>query len=335
MKILIIGENNFNSLEKIYKKNFKVLNCKIVNIHPFWAPKNFFLRKFKNFQEKYVYFLFCFIQNFFLKKKLTNDHFSYDLILVFNGYHLDRKTIECIKKKSAGTIANIQTDNIFLKKNILKKNLDYFDKIFVWSKVLQHKINKKYKIKKKKIYFLPFGFDQFLIKNKNYKNIKNQILFYGSWDKDRENSLKQLDSKIIKIYGNGWEKANKNFKKKYIIKNELVGAKLVKEVSESLICLNLFRPQAKNFINMRSFEVLGFNGRLVSEHSKEQYLFFKSFKNVIYFKNLSEISLIYQKMLNKKIRLIKTKKENKKKVINHNYLNRAKYILRNEKNNIN
>ena len=197
------------------------------------------------------------------------------------------------------------------------------------------KLTKYIKLKKKKIYFLPFGFDQFLIKNKIYKNIKNQILFYGSWDRDRENSLKQLDSKIIKIYGNGWEKANKNFKKKYIIKNELVGAKLVKEVSESLICLNLFRPQAKNFINMRSFEVLGFDGRLVSEHSKEQYLFFKSFKNVIYFKNLSEISLIYQKMLNKKIRLIKTKKENKKKLINHNYLNRAKYILRNEKNNIN
>ena len=86
---------------------------------------------------------------------------------------------------------------------------------------------------------------------------------------------------------------------------------------------------------MRFFEVLGYDGRLVSEHSREQYLFFKSFKNVIYFKNLREISLIYQKMLNKKIRLIKTKKENKKKMINHNYLNRAKYILKNEKNNIN
>jgi hypothetical protein len=50
---------------------------------------------------------------------------------------------------------------------------------------------------------------------------------------------------------------------------------------------------------------------------------------------LREISLIYKKMLNKKNILIKTKKENKKKLINHNYLNRAKYILRNEKNNIN
>ena len=69
MKILIIGENNTNSLETIYKKNFDLLNCEFVKIQSYLKPKNKFLKKIINFQEKYFYLLFCYIQNFFLKKK--------------------------------------------------------------------------------------------------------------------------------------------------------------------------------------------------------------------------------------------------------------------------
>ena len=65
-----------------------------------------------------------------------------------------------------------------------------------------------------------------------------------------------------------------SFKKKYYIRGELVGSKLVSEINNSLFCLNLFRDQAKNFINMRSFEVLGYGGTLLSEQSKEQNSFF-------------------------------------------------------------
>ena len=69
MKILIIGENNINSLETIYKKNFSLLNCKFIKIQSFLKPKNIIFKKILNFQEKYFYLFFCFIQNFFLKKK--------------------------------------------------------------------------------------------------------------------------------------------------------------------------------------------------------------------------------------------------------------------------
>ena len=45
MKILIIGENNFNSLETIYRKNFLDLNCKTVNICSFWNPNTNLTKK--------------------------------------------------------------------------------------------------------------------------------------------------------------------------------------------------------------------------------------------------------------------------------------------------
>ena len=50
------------------------------------------------------------------------------------------------------------------------------------------------------------------------------------------------------------KKSKDSFKKKYYIRGELVGSKLVSEINNSLFCLNLFRDQAKNFINMRSLK---------------------------------------------------------------------------------
>ena len=67
MKILIIGESNPLSLEKIYKKNFKLLKINKVDICSYWKPQNFF-KKFINLTEKYFYFVFSYIQNFLLKK---------------------------------------------------------------------------------------------------------------------------------------------------------------------------------------------------------------------------------------------------------------------------
>ena len=115
MKILIIGENNFNSLETIYKKNFLKLGCKIVNIYSFWKPKKKFFKKFLNFQEKYFYTLFCLLQNYLMKKKLKKDKFKYDCVIIFNGYQIDYSTLTKLKKASKSFI-NIQTDNIFEKK---------------------------------------------------------------------------------------------------------------------------------------------------------------------------------------------------------------------------
>ena len=302
MKILIIGESNPLSLEKIYKKNFKLLKINTVNICTYWKPNNFFLKKFINFTEKYLYFLFSYIQNFLLKKKLKSNFTYYDLTIVFNGYFMNRQIIEFLKKEKSKKIINIQTDNIFFKKNVLLKDINFFDRIYIWSKYIRKEIIQKFKINRNKVLLLPFGYDQFYNLNKKIK-INDKILFYGAWDRNRENFLKKIDYKILKICGNQWENAQKSFKKKFDINKSLNGKALVKEISKSLICINLFRDQAKNFINMRTFEVIGYGGNLLSEYSKEQSEFFKNYSNFYYFKDIKKIDNIYKKILLKKKQL--------------------------------
>jgi len=330
MKILIIGESNPLSLEKIYKKNFKLLKINTVNICTYWKPKNFFLKKLINFTELYFYFVYSIIQNFLLKKKLKNNFIHYDLTIVFNGYYMNRQIIKYIKKEKSRKIINIQTDNIFFKKNVLLKDINFFDRIYVWSKYIRKEIVQNCNINEDKVLFLPFGYDQFHNLNKKIK-INDKIFFYGAWDKNRENFLSKMDCRILKICGNQWENAKISFKKKFDINKSLKGKSLAKEVSKSLLCINLFRDQAKNFINMRTFEVMGYGGNLLSEYSKEQSEFFKNYSHLYYFKDIKEIDNIYKKILLKKKQLHKARQKNKLKIKKHDYLHRAKFILSNEK----
>ena len=57
MKILIIGENNPLSLERIYKKNFKRLKINKVNICTYWKPRNYYFKKIINFLKS-IYILY-------------------------------------------------------------------------------------------------------------------------------------------------------------------------------------------------------------------------------------------------------------------------------------
>ena len=118
--------------------------------------------------------------------------------------------------------------------------------------------------------------------------------------------------------------------KKYNINCELVGAKLAEEITKSLFCLNLFRYQAKNLINMRSFEVLGYGGTLLSEKSREQSSFFFKSSGIVYFNNINQVNNIYKKFIKKKNKLLLSRIKNKNTMVKHNYLNRSRFILKNE-----
>ena len=82
---------------------------------------------------------------------------------------------------------------------------------------------------------------------------------------------------------------------------------------------------------MRTFEVIGYGGTLLSEYSLEQYLFFKNYSNIHYFKDIKDVNKIYKKILFNKKKLLRLRKNNLNNIKKHDYFNRANYILNNEK----
>ncbi len=322
MKILLVGSKHKSSIENMYFDAFKSLKKKIY----FLNFKSFIEL---NFIEKIIYKIF---PNFFLlinfrklKKKLKDGNYTH--IIFFNSGNLNFTDLNNLKNNNKKIyFINILSDNPFWNldnqnKKDIKKILTLFDKVFSWSK----DIIKIYK--KKNIKYLPFAFSN-KYKNILGKKIIEKVLFFGSWDKERESIISKIDPKYIDIFGNNWSKANSKFKQMYNINYfELTGNELSKKIQEYLICLNLMRPQVKNSHNMRSFEVLGNGGIMLSKSTLEHSRLFKKKIGCVFYKREKNINQKIRFILLNKKKFIKIKFASWRFYKNQTYFFRAKTIL--------
>lgn len=325
--ILIIGSNEFFSLEKMYSRAFKSLGCK-VNIYHAYDIRKSLIRRISWKFLRFFYFikLRSNLINFFKKNKT-----KYDLVIVFKGIYLNSETIlNCKDKSKTSKWINIYSDdpfNISYFKDISNKttleSLNSYDFFFIWSKKIAN-ISKTI-INKNKISYLPFAYDKHLHKISKKTKKKYDISFIGTADKLRYETLKQLNNFKVLIAGDGWK--YKKFPENFTILPK-VNAKLSSKVcSQSKICLNLLRPQNIGSHNMKTFEIPAMGGLLLTKRSKEQNNFFPE--------NIASLMYGNSKEIIKKINLIlvndklaqKIKHNAKKRLKFNSYEDRSKYIL--------
>ena len=332
-KIIIIGSSHPSSIENMFYNSFRKLNIDVKLLDPNKHLTKLIHNKFfiKIFRNVYFYFYNRVISKYlnFNKKNKNN------IIFFFKGESLNKSFLIKIKDKFKDyTIINFNTDNPFHSNSILNKKIkgciEYFDYYLTWSKEIRNKIIKNRFKKKNKVLYLPFAFDSKYMKkfNLNTLQVKDKILFYGSWDKNREEIINKLNSKKIEIYGNAWEKASSDFKKHYkIYFKDIFGAQLVKKIRNYGACLNINRLQVGSAHNMRLFEVTGYGGLLISPATKETNFFFKNNKEIITYENLSTLKNILT--INFKNPKLKNIRKNSLKVSkNHSYVIRSAKILK-------
>jgi len=325
-KILILGSSHPSSLENMYYTAIKKIDKSEVYL---------FDLNFNNFIKK-VFSFFSFneilyrksIINFF---KEYNDYF--DIILIFKGMELDRHTMSVIKEASSSSKwINIYTDDPFNTKlksasneNVLDV-FDMFDFICTWSRDIEKKLKKKFT---NKIIYLPFAFDNLINFRKKSFNSKNKnILFYGSYDADRENILNYIADYEVNIYGNNWSKNNlKNLDNFNINYKDIYQKDLASAIFKSNLVLNLLRRQVGNAHNMRTFEIPGYNGLMLTERTKEQNFFFPENQACFMFSNKDEMLTKIDYILSNKKKIIKIKDEGYKIAKEHTYVKRVNYLL--------
>lgn len=326
--ILIIGNREKNSLENFYYKAFKKLNIKTTFFKIEKTIKNRIYAKLLNIYPNINYvFLRSKIYNF-----INNSKKDFDLIIIFKGLYLNKKLLRNLKTKYKNAlIINIFPDDPFRLKNKNISNIDFFktinefDVFCIWSIKLKKKLEKKFK--NVKIIYLPFAYDN--LHNFNFtfkhKNTFDKILFIGTYDKHRYKILNSIKYDKY-VCGGNWNKLfiynkNKTFHK------HVHGRKLLKLIISSKISLNILREQNLTSHNMKTFEITGNKGLLLTTRSYEQDLFFKENKESFMYSNIKE--------LNKKIDFImknpkvanKIRTQGYLKAKKHTYFNRAKYII--------
>lgn len=324
--ILIIGNSHPSSIEKMFYHSFKKLKIKVQFLDP-----NIYIKHYK----KNKIFKKLFKKNYFknyneiilnnLKKKYNSN-----IIFFFKGETLNKEFLEKLRLLKKNIYINYFTDNPFYEKSKYLEMIKYFDFYFTWSKGIKKKIlNKKLYLKKKSINYLPFGYDlrfrrEDIILNEN----NNKYLFYGSWDPQREKILSKLQINNIDIYGNGWHRAGKLFKRQNkIYYKDIFGQNLVNKINEYYAVININRPQVQNACNMRFFEVTGYGGLIITKENSETLNFFKKNYEVITYTNFNNLKNILKndiKLFNRNA--IRKKCFKTSKV--HSYISRSKKILK-------
>lgn len=294
--ILIVGSDDQSSLERMYKRAFESLGCKnvaILNlklINPI-SLKNRILKRvtlpLQNWNAGYL-----------LREHLKVVNRSYDLIIVFKGMALSRKALEAARSFSRNSIwININPDdpfNIqsrgFSNQNVMDC-LSFYDVYCIWAKGLVQKLLTH---GCKSVLHLPFGFDTDYHqpeKNRFSPQKDLAISFVGTWDKERENTMKQISEFDLKIYGNHWNRISRKsiLKTKDIEARNIFGQELQSVMSRSLVSINMLRPQNFNYHNMRTFEIPAMRTFMLSTRSDEQLDFFKEGIEAEYYSSCEEL----------------------------------------------
>lgn len=327
-KILLIGSKEFFSLEKMYLRAFKSLNYDTKIYHAFNIRKNLISR----FSWKYLRF-FYFIKyrkdliNFFKKNRI-----KYDLIIVFKGIFLNQRTIlKCKSYTDRSIWANIFPDDPYninyfrdISNHSTLDSLNSYDFFFTWSTKLVNKL--KNKIAKQKIYYLPFGYDEYI--HKGLKNTKKKfdISFVGTADNERYELLKKLNNFRVLIAGDGWK--NKVFPENFVLLPKVNAKKFAKIIQLSRISLNLLRKQNFGSHNMKTFEIPAMNGLMLTPRSKEQNSFFPEGKTCFMFSTENELLKKIQFILSNKTISRTIQNAAKKKLKKNTYRNRVKNIIK-------
>ena len=277
-----------------------------------------------------------FYRPFFLQQK-NSELLKYcsilkpDIILIFKGMNIYPETIKNLKSYTK-IICNYNPDHPFLffskgsGNDFVRNSIPFYDIHISYSLSITEKLKSVYNTN---AYCIPFGYDE-TVQTSYIPDVANYFVFIGVWDKEREAFFNQLPELPIKIFGPAWGKS-KGHSYNYYQRKSLLDNEYYSTSYSALGCINLLRKQniVEDSHNMRTFEVPGVGGLLISQRTEEQLMYFEENKEAIYFSDVYElmdkIKAIRKGLFN--IEQIKKNALNRSVKSNYSYQFRVKDLL--------
>ena len=269
-------------------------------VHYFDDEENFHKKNIYS-RNKYLFRLFWSRMAIVVQKLLLDEIGKINpyALLVIKGFYYSPKTIQKIKSNYPSIkVLYFNPDNTFNtwhfgnSNSWIRSSIDKYDIHLTWGRFL---FNKLLENGAKKVFHLPFALDINLHKpsmrdddEDEDEGYKSDISFVGSWDEEREWWLSQITDYDLKIWGNGWNKANKKLKLKWQRK-EVVGEDFSKVCLNSKININIIRKQNNPAHNMRTFEIPGCKGFVISTRTAEQASIFIEGQDIVCFETPDEL----------------------------------------------
>ncbi|MBI2322213.1 MAG: glycosyltransferase [Chloroflexi bacterium] len=146
----------------------------------------------------------------------------------------------------------------------------------------------------RRVEHLPFAWDADLhphIPADASKTYAHGLAFAGSWTPEREAWLGAVSDLDLTIWGPRWGRARSEYLRARVRLGPLVfgGSALATVARAARINLNFLRPQCAGAHNMRTFEVTGSGGFLLTERSEEQSELFAEGAEIACFASVADL----------------------------------------------
>ena len=286
--VVLIGYFDYLWYEKAFSEGLKSLGLNIMEIR-FRDYYRFKFTKYLPIQKKISYFLPIFPESLYSKIK----DFKPDIILMYKGYHTDKKFFEVFKDI---WITGYEDDNIFnntlplIKDKIIKRKLYYYDS-YHCDRESDIKYYQKY-IKNVKVlleYYLPW-----IHYKENNTNKTIDVSFIGHAENDKRvryiEYLVQNNIKL-KIFGNkNWKKyLNKEIYKIIAPNNSIFLDDYRDTINSTKINLCFFSTMNNDVTTTRVFEIPACGGFLLCERTKAMQELYEEGKEAEFFDNEDEL----------------------------------------------
>ncbi len=338
--LLILGAGDPGALENFFRAGLEKCGVKVetyIIADQYYAAlkKSIFNKVLNKLSPDFFYRDINDKLIFFLAKK------KFDVILVFKGMELFPATVEKLKDHAI-LLANYNADHpfVFYKpgsgNNHVLNSIAYYDVYFSYTKSIVSQLKNNFN---KQSYCVPFGYNNNLAVTAPAGislgvEYVNRFLFVGAFDSERQRYLDELHSSMLDIYGDSkWK--SRNLLHQYLQKayrNKLLyGLDYINAVKSSLGMINLLRKQnlEEDSHNMRTFEVPGYGGLLLSQRTSEQMEFFEEDKEAVFFNTIDELrdKMRYLSRNHSVVSSIKQAAEKKSILAKYNYDERSKLLL--------
>jgi spore maturation protein CgeB len=202
-----------------------------------------------------------------------------DLVLFLKGETIYASSLRRVKESAGPVLVQWFPDGPF---NVEVKNatkhsiasIPLFDIYYIYAKSLLQPLRDA---GAKRAEYLPFCYDPDMLRppesvsDDDRRKYATDVVFAGTWEPMREWWLERIADTGLAVWGNSWENAKKDSPVRKCLKgNAVYGGEISRLFAVSKIHLNFLREQNKDSNNVRSFEIPGFGGFLLTQRSKEQ-----------------------------------------------------------------
>lgn len=258
---------------------------------------------------------------------------SFDLIFVVKGYDISRNTLEAGRELQPGAIWVVfNPDDPFnperaASNSRIRASIDFFDLYLIWSRNLCNRLAAS---GCRRAEYLPFAHDPELHPPALDIAEESVVSFVGSWDTQRESILGELAAFDLKIFGNGWDSLRNhvNLDRAIASRSPIVGKALSEVVAQSAVSLNMLRPQNYGSHNMRTFEIPGMGGLMLTTRSQEQEDFFPDGEACLMYSDTDEMRFQVERALADNVLRKRIRKNALALAQKHSYAERAQSLVR-------